>query len=102
MYLRTLMIALWLMLICSPAIQAAQKPDDRETFDGLKTAKIIFDVRVAGLEKLEFNLRLLDETLEGIVCVQGIKPDMIVAFREPGVKLLNAAALNEETIALFK
>ena len=101
MFLRTVMFVLLLMLICSPAIQAAQKPDDREAFDGLKTAKVIFDVRVADLEKLEFNLRLFDETLEGIV-TQGVKPEMIVAFRGPGVKLLNAAALNEETIALFK
>lgn len=90
-----------LMLTCSPVAHATQKPDDREAFAGLKSAKVIFDVRVADIDKLAFNLRLFDETLEGMVA-QGIKPKMIVAFRGPGVKLLTATALDEETTALFQ
>ena len=101
MFLRTLIMALLLMLTCSPAIHALQKPDDREALAGLTVAKVIFDVRVADVDKLVFNLRLFDETLEGMVA-QGIKPDMIIAFRGPSVKLLTAATLDEEAIALFK
>ena len=101
MRLRTFIIVIVLVMTCYPAIHAAQKPDDRQALAGLKTAKVIFDVRVADLEKLIFNLRLFDETLEGMVA-QGIKPNMIVAFRGPGVKLLTTAALDEEAVALFQ
>lgn len=98
---RTLIIVLLFMLTCSPEVQATQQPDDREALAGLKTAKVIFDVRVAGLDRLVFNLRLFDETLEGMVA-QGVKPEMIVAFRGSGVKLLTATALDEEAVALIK
>lgn len=101
MILRALVIVMLLMLTCSHAVHAAQKPDDREAFAGLKTAKVIFDVRVADVDKLLFNLKLFDETLEGMVA-QGIKPEMIVAFRGPGVKLLTTTALDEDVTALFK
>jgi len=101
MLLRTFIIVIVLMLTCSPAIHAAQKPDDREALAGLKTAKVIFDVRVADLDKLVFNLRLFDETLDGMVA-QGVKPNMIVAFRGSGVKLLTTAALDEEAVDLFQ
>lgn len=101
MHLRALIIALLLMLTCSHEVHAAQKPDDREALAGLKTAKVIFDVRVDDIDKLLFNLRLFDETFEGMVA-QGIKPKMIVAFRGAGVKLLTATALDDEAAALFK
>jgi len=101
MRMQPFIIVLLLMMTCSPVIHAAQKPDDREAFSGLKTAKVIFDVRVADLEKLVFNLSLFDETLDGMVA-QGVKPNMIVAFRGPGVKLLTATALDDEAIALFQ
>lgn len=101
MRLRTFVIVMLFTLTCCTAIHAAQKPNDREAFAGLKAAKVIFDVRVDNLDKLVFNLKLFDETLEGMVA-QGITPYMIVAFRGPGVKLLTAAALDEEAVALFQ
>jgi intracellular sulfur oxidation DsrE/DsrF family protein len=90
-----------LTLACSPVLHAAQKPDDREALAGLKTAKVIFDVRVPDLEKLVFNLRLFNETFDGIAA-QGVKPEMIVVFRGPGVRLLTATALDEDARDLFK
>lgn len=101
MFVRSLIMVMMLMLSCSSALQAAQKPDDREALAGLKTAKVIFDTRVADLDKLVFNLRLFSETFEGLA-VQGVKPDMVVAFRGPGVKLLTAAALDQEALDLFR
>lgn len=101
MLLRSLIIVLMLMLTCSPAVLAAQKPDDREALSGLKVAKVIFDVRVTDLDKLLFNLRLFGETLEGMA-TQGVKPDMIVAFRGPGVKLLTSSELEEEAVSLLR
>ena len=101
MFTRILMMFVLLMLACSPAVHAAQKPDDREALAGLKTARVIFDVRVPDLEKLVFNLRNFNETFDGIAA-QGVKTEMIVVFRGPGVRLLTAAALDEDARELFK
>jgi intracellular sulfur oxidation DsrE/DsrF family protein len=95
-----MLVALFI-LACSPLLHAAQKADDREALAGLKSAKVIFDVRVPDLEKLVFNLRVINETLEGMVAL-GVKPKMIVAFRGPGVRLLTAAVLDEEAFDLFR
>lgn len=101
MYQKFFMLFLLLMLACPPTPHAAQKPDDREALAGLKNARVIFDVRVPDLEKLTFNLNLFNETFEGIVA-QGVKPEMVVTFRGPGVRLLTAAALDDETRDLFR
>lgn len=98
---RCLMMAMLLMLTCSSALQAGPQPNDREALAGLKSAKVIFDVRVADLDKLVFNLRLFNETLEGL-SAQGVKPEMVVAFRGPTVKLLNSAALDDEARGLLR
>ena len=96
-----LILPILFLLSFSSTVQAAQKPDDRQALAGLKTAKVIFDVRVADLDKLIFNLELFRETLESMA-TQGVKPEMIVAFRGPGVKLLSSATLNEEAITLLR
>lgn len=101
MFVRSLLMVMMLVLSCSSALQAAQKPDGREALAGLKSAQVIFDTRVADLDKLVFNLRLFSETLEGAL-EQGVKLDMVVGFRGPGVKLLTAAALDEEALDLFR
>ena len=98
---RFIVLVALLVVACSTSLHAAQKPDDREALAGLKSAKVIFDVRVPDLEKLVFNLNLFDETFDGMV-FQGVKPEMVVVFRGPGVRLLNAAALNEEARGLFR
>ena len=98
---RCLMMVMLLMLTCSPALQAESQPNDNEALAGLKSAKVIFDVRVADLEKLVFNLKLVNETLEGIAA-QGVKPEMVVTFRGPTVKILNVAALDEEALSLLR
>ncbi|MBL0225075.1 MAG: DsrE family protein [Geobacteraceae bacterium] len=98
---RIMVLGVLLLLACSPILHAGQKADDREALAGLKTARVIFDVRVPELEKLDFNLRNFNETFDGIVA-QGVKPEMIVVFRGPGVRLLTAAALDEEARDLFR
>jgi len=101
MLVRFLILPMLAILSFSTSMHAAEKPDDRVALAGLKTVKVIFDVRVADLDKLVFNLALFGETLEGIVA-QGVKPEMIVAFRGPGVKLLSSATLDEEAINLLR
>lgn len=61
-------------------------PDDRIALKGLKQARAIFDVRLAELDKLLFNLELVKETWEGING-QGVKPTLIVTLRGPAVRL---------------
>lgn len=61
-------------------------PDDRFALKGLKQTRAIFDVRLADLDKLLFNLGLIKETFEGISS-QKVKPTMIVSLRGPAVKL---------------
>lgn len=98
---RLIMLVLFFMLVCSPTLHAAQKSHDSEALAGLSSVKVIFDVRVPDLERLVFNLRVINETFEGMVAL-GVKPKMIVAFRGPGVRLLTAAALDEEARDLFR
>jgi len=101
MLTRLLMLAALLILTCTSTLHATQIPDDREALAGLKSVKVIFDVRVPDLEKLDFNLRNLNETFDGIAA-QGVKPEMIVVFRGPGVRLLTVAALDVEARDLFR
>ncbi len=88
------------MLVWPLTLHAAQKPDDRDALAGLKSAKVIFDVRVPDQEKLIFNLNLINETYEGMM-FQGVKPEMVISFRGPGVKLLTIAAIGEEAKELI-
>ncbi|MBA3007284.1 MAG: DsrE family protein [Proteobacteria bacterium] len=101
MLVRYLMPILLFMLICSSSLHAAQKPAANEALAELETAKVVFDVRLADLDSLIFNLKLLDETWKGIAA-QDVKPEMIVAFRGPTVKLLTSAELDEEALHLFR
>lgn len=101
MFLRSLIVAMMLTVLLSPALQAAPKPEVSEALSGLTAARVIFDVRVPDLEKLVFNLRLFDETFDGIE-KQGVTADVIVAFRGPGVRLLTASALDEEALDLLR
>jgi intracellular sulfur oxidation DsrE/DsrF family protein len=101
MFARTLFPLLLFLLSCLPAALAGQKPDDHAALAGLKTARVIVDVRVADLDKLVFNLKLVRETFEGMVA-QGVQPRMVIAFRGPGIGLLSADELDEEALDLIR
>jgi len=98
---KILLILVFVVLSCSNLSYAAQKPDDREAFAGLKSAKVIFDVRVPDMEKLVFNLNLINETFDGMLA-QGIKPKMVISFRGPGVRLLTSGVIDEEAHELIR
>ncbi|BCG45620.1 hypothetical protein GEOBRER4_n0377 [Citrifermentans bremense] len=101
MNLQRLLAVIIAVLACTGSLYAVQKPDDREALAGLTSAKVIFDVRVPDLDKLNFNLNLFKETYEGMVA-QGIKPQMIIVFRGPGVRLLTNTALDDEAKDLIR
>ncbi len=100
MLIRILMMIVFVILSCHQ-LQAAQKPDSGSAaFTGLKSAKVIFDVRVQDQEKLVFNLNLINETFEGIRKL-GLKPRIVIGFRGPGVKQLTNAAIDKEAHELI-
>jgi len=101
MSVRSLIVFLFLVLSCSAKVHAVEKPADRDAFAGIKSAKVIFDVRVSDVEKLVFNLKLFSETLEGMQ-KRGLKTEMIVAFRGAGVRLLSASTLDGDAVDLFR
>lgn len=80
---------------------ADQKPSDGMALAGLKTAKVIFDVRVPDMDKLVFNLALIEETHEGLLA-QGVKPTVVVSFRGPGVNLLTSSVISQEALELVR
>lgn len=99
--LRRLLLSLLFLLVCTGVVGAAPKPDDREALAGLKSARVIFDARVPDGERLVFNLELIAETFDGIAA-QGIRPEMVVTFRGPGVKLLTAPVIDKEALELIR
>lgn len=98
---RILVSALFFLLcVCGSAL-AGKKADDDEALTGLKTAAVIFDVRVPDAEKLLFNLELFTETWDGLVA-QGVQPKMVISFRGPGVKLLTAPVIDKDALQLIR
>ena len=97
--IRALGRMLLLLAIIVPA-RAADAPNDREALSGLKTARAVFDMRVPDREKLIFNLELIKETLEGM-SAQRVKPEMVVTFRGPGVRLLTSEQAADEIAPLI-
>lgn len=101
MFTRPLLPILFLLLLCSSLLHAAPPLNDHDALAGLKTVKVIFDVRVPDSDKLVFNLELFAETRAGLI-KQGVTPEMVVAFRGPGVKLLTHDAIDEEARDLIR
>ena len=94
------------MLFCMSAVFPSPlradniAPDDRTALQGLKEARVIFDVRLAELDKLLFNLGLVKETWEGMNS-QGVKPTMIVTLRGPAVRLFIREQATRELLDLL-
>lgn len=98
MFAKYLKILVLFLLIVSPQLLHAaptKSIDKEESLTGIKNAKVIFDLRIDDIDRLTFNLKLISETYRGIVAL-GIKPEMVVTFRGPGVKLLKENYLAEE------
>lgn len=100
MFTRPLLPVLF-FLLCSSVLHAAPPLNDQDALAGLTAARVIFDVRVPDNDKLIFNLELFAETREGLI-KQGVTPEMVVAFRGPGVKLLSRDAIDEEVHDLIQ
>lgn len=78
----------------------AEPANDRTALKGVRHARAVFDVRVPDQDKLLFNLKLIQETFEGIRR-QKTRPEMIVTFRGPGVKFLTKESADEELLTIL-
>lgn len=100
MVLRTVFVLLFLSLLGSSTLAATGAAPEQKALQGLKSARVIFDVRVADQERMVFNLQLVRETLDGIQR-QKVKPVMVVTFRGAGVRLLTKAGADSEVNELL-
>ena len=67
---------------------AAPAPDDSAALKGVTTGKVIFDINMADAKKMTLYLMVIDETVEDLK-KQGVKPDVILAFRGLSVRLVS-------------
>lgn len=78
--------------IAGGALQAeeasAEKPDDADALKGVEQGRVVFDINIAEPKKLPLYLMVIDETISDLER-QGVKPDVILAFRGKAVTLIS-------------
>ncbi len=62
--------------------------DDADALKDVTAGKAVFDVTIGDAGKLALYLSIIEETHEGLVR-QGVKPDLVVAFRGPAIILVS-------------
>jgi intracellular sulfur oxidation DsrE/DsrF family protein len=76
------------LLIVGAAIPVyAEGPQDQAALAGLSEVKVAFDVRNGDPKGLLKELDVIDETRQSLI-KQGVKPNMVIAFRGPATKLV--------------
>ncbi len=83
----SLLFAVLIGLAAAPAL-ATDKPDDADALKGVSEGKVLFDVNMAEPKKMTLYLAVIRETVDDLRR-QGVKPDVILAFRGLSVKLIN-------------
>lgn len=68
-------------------VRAQSLPDDRAALEGLKEAKVVFDITTGEAKKLLTVLEVIDETRESLIR-HGVAPRFILAFRGPATVLV--------------
>jgi len=69
-------------LLALPAAAEEMKPNDAVSLEGLKEAKVIFDITQGDPDKLLGRLKLIEKTAK-MIADQGVKPEFVLAFRGP-------------------
>jgi len=64
------------------------KPADATALQGLKAARVVWDVTSADPHRLNAHLALVEETFDDLVRQQ-VRPEMVLAFREGSVRILS-------------
>jgi len=75
-------------LLVSQTVFADAKPDDSDALQGVETGKVLFDVNMTDAKKMTLYLSVIRETVDDLKR-QGVKPDVILAFRGKSVLLIS-------------
>jgi len=92
--MRPLKNVIWYIAVLLAVLAIAVIPvtataiDDADALKGMTSGKAVFDVNLGDAGKLALYLSVIKETHEGLV-KQGVKPDLILAFRGPSVFLIS-------------
>jgi hypothetical protein len=79
---------LGVLSLCLGPIQAADKPDDANALKGVTQGRVVFDINISEPKKLPLYLMVIDETISDLER-QGVKPEVILAFRGKAVTLVS-------------
>jgi intracellular sulfur oxidation DsrE/DsrF family protein len=74
--------------VSAVAVHAADKPDDAKALEGVEQGRVVFDINISEPTKLPLYLMVIDETISDLER-QGVKPEVILAFRGEAVKLVS-------------
>jgi len=97
-----LVLAVSLAMVAVPVVGAEKAPLDRVALQGVSVGKGVFDINLTDPLKLPLYLGVIEETFDGLK-VQGVKPQLVVAFRGTAVKLVSSERKgfsHEQQIAL--
>ena len=86
--MKQVFFSLLLGLLVSTSVYAASKPDDADALMGVTEGKVLFDINMADAKKMTLYLMVIRETVEDLKR-QGVKPDVILAFRGLSVRLIS-------------
>jgi intracellular sulfur oxidation DsrE/DsrF family protein len=75
-------------LLLSLAPAHAEPPSDADALRGVETGKVVFDMNTTDAEKTALYLMVIRETVNDLIR-QGVKPDVILAFRGPSVGMIS-------------
>ena len=75
-------------LIATQAVMAAPKPDDADALRGVEHGKVLFDINMTDAKKMTLYLSVIRETVDDLKR-QGVKPDVVLAFRGLSVRLIS-------------
>ncbi len=82
-------LAVCLAMVAMPVVGAEKVPLDRVALQGVKVGKGVFDINLTDPLRLPLYLGVIEETLDGLKA-QGVKPELVVAFRGTAVKLVSS------------
>lgn len=89
------MLVLIVVLFMSQNVMAEKAPDDSDALKGVTTGKVIFDINMSEPKKMTLYLQVIKQTVDDLQR-QGVKPDVILAFRGLSVRLISTNRDNME------
>lgn len=76
------------VLLMSQNLMAENLPDDSDALKGVTIGRVIFDINMTEAKKMTLYLKVIQQTVDDMKR-QGVKPDVILAFRGLSVRLIS-------------